>query len=233
MCMFLNVYNGLTFGDWYGFHVVSEQPTSCAIAECFCHWATQRYKEGFLLAFHSLFGYTHLPFYFCQISLLGEMSALLMFYHFLQSLQKMLSCVPLRFCCSSTLLTTTGDDCKGKQCVETRVVQSSSSPRVCRSHHVLGELWLATAYTGYLLSDQTRAYPHTLEINESSSTLQSLFYCTKQIKLCFLLLGWSPGSSVLWVGQKAGSAVRSVIRRMLSVLWLAAVSPGHHLPCFK
>eukprot|EP00063_Salmo_salar_P059864 XP_014034699.1 PREDICTED: SUN domain-containing protein 1-like isoform X11 [Salmo salar] len=73
------------------------------------------------------------------------------------------------------------DDCKGKQCVETRVVQSSSSPRVCRSHHVLGELWLATAYTG---------------------------------------------SSVLWVGQKAGSAVRSVIRRMLSVLWLAAVSPG-------
>ncbi|XP_014034699.2 SUN domain-containing protein 1 isoform X10 [Salmo salar] len=72
------------------------------------------------------------------------------------------------------------DDCKGKQCVETRVVQSSS-PRVCRSHHVLGELWLATAYTG---------------------------------------------SSVLWVGQKAGSAVRSVIRRMLSVLWLAAVSPG-------
>ncbi|XP_055746736.1 SUN domain-containing protein 1-like isoform X8 [Salvelinus fontinalis] len=34
------------------------------------------------------------------------------------------------------------------------------------------------------------------------------------------------GSSVLWVGQKAGSAVRSVTRRMLSVLWLAAVSPG-------
>ncbi|XP_070975345.1 SUN domain-containing protein 1-like isoform X11 [Oncorhynchus clarkii lewisi] len=34
------------------------------------------------------------------------------------------------------------------------------------------------------------------------------------------------GSSVLWAGQKAGSAVRSVMRRMLSVLWLAAVSPG-------
>ncbi|XP_029620289.1 SUN domain-containing protein 1 isoform X6 [Salmo trutta] len=34
------------------------------------------------------------------------------------------------------------------------------------------------------------------------------------------------GSSVLWVGQKAGSAVRSVTRRMLSVLWLASVSPG-------
>uniref|UniRef100_A0A673YEE7 SUN domain-containing protein 1-like n=1 Tax=Salmo trutta TaxID=8032 RepID=A0A673YEE7_SALTR len=33
-------------------------------------------------------------------------------------------------------------------------------------------------------------------------------------------------SSVLWVGQKAGSAVRSVTRRMLSVLWLASVSPG-------
>ncbi|XP_055746730.1 SUN domain-containing protein 1-like isoform X2 [Salvelinus fontinalis] len=73
------------------------------------------------------------------------------------------------------------DDCKGKQRVETCIVQSSSSSRVCRSHHVLGELWLATAYTG---------------------------------------------SSVLWVGQKAGSAVRSVTRRMLSVLWLAAVSPG-------
>ncbi|XP_029620285.1 SUN domain-containing protein 1 isoform X2 [Salmo trutta] len=72
------------------------------------------------------------------------------------------------------------DDCKGKQRVETRVVQSSSS-LVCRSHHVLGELWLATASTG---------------------------------------------SSVLWVGQKAGSAVRSVTRRMLSVLWLASVSPG-------
>ncbi|XP_021431515.2 SUN domain-containing protein 1 isoform X2 [Oncorhynchus mykiss] len=71
------------------------------------------------------------------------------------------------------------DDCKGKQRVETRIVQSSS--RVCRSHHVLGELWLATAYSG---------------------------------------------SSVLWAGQKAGSAVRSVMRRMLSVLWLAAVSPG-------
>ncbi|XP_064806934.1 SUN domain-containing protein 1-like isoform X3 [Oncorhynchus masou masou] len=71
------------------------------------------------------------------------------------------------------------DDCKGKQRVETRIVQSSS--RVCRSHHVLGELWLATAYSG---------------------------------------------SSVLWAGQKAGSAVRSVTRRMLSVLWLAAVSPG-------
>ncbi|XP_070975343.1 SUN domain-containing protein 1-like isoform X9 [Oncorhynchus clarkii lewisi] len=73
----------------------------------------------------------------------------------------------------------TGDDCKGKQRVETRIVQSSS--RVRRSHHVLGELWLATAYSG---------------------------------------------SSVLWAGQKAGSAVRSVMRRMLSVLWLAAVSPG-------
>nr|XP_046212611.1 SUN domain-containing protein 1-like isoform X5 [Oncorhynchus gorbuscha] len=71
------------------------------------------------------------------------------------------------------------DDCKGKQRVETRIVQSSS--RVCRSHHVLGELWLATAYSG---------------------------------------------SSVLWAGQKAGSAVRSAMRRMLSVLWLAAVSPG-------
>ncbi|XP_070975338.1 SUN domain-containing protein 1-like isoform X4 [Oncorhynchus clarkii lewisi] len=71
------------------------------------------------------------------------------------------------------------DDCKGKQRVETRIVQSSS--RVRRSHHVLGELWLATAYSG---------------------------------------------SSVLWAGQKAGSAVRSVMRRMLSVLWLAAVSPG-------
>ncbi|XP_035590583.2 SUN domain-containing protein 1-like isoform X3 [Oncorhynchus keta] len=70
------------------------------------------------------------------------------------------------------------DDCKGKQRVETRIVQSSS--RVCRSHHVLGELWLATAYSG---------------------------------------------SSVLWAGQKAGSAVRSAMR-MLSVLWLAAVSPG-------
>uniref|UniRef100_A0A4W5MBD2 SUN domain-containing protein n=1 Tax=Hucho hucho TaxID=62062 RepID=A0A4W5MBD2_9TELE len=70
------------------------------------------------------------------------------------------------------------DDCKGKQRVETRIVQSS---RVCQSHHVLGELWLATAYTG---------------------------------------------SSVLWVGLKAGSAVRSVTRRMLSVLWLAAMSPG-------
>nr|XP_046212618.1 SUN domain-containing protein 1-like isoform X11 [Oncorhynchus gorbuscha] len=34
------------------------------------------------------------------------------------------------------------------------------------------------------------------------------------------------GSSVLWAGQKAGSAVRSAMRRMLSVLWLAAVSPG-------
>ncbi|XP_071266269.1 SUN domain-containing protein 1-like isoform X18 [Salvelinus alpinus] len=34
------------------------------------------------------------------------------------------------------------------------------------------------------------------------------------------------GSSVLGVGQKASSAVRSVTRRMLSVLWLAAVSPG-------
>uniref|UniRef100_A0A8C8GSL4 SUN domain-containing protein n=1 Tax=Oncorhynchus tshawytscha TaxID=74940 RepID=A0A8C8GSL4_ONCTS len=34
------------------------------------------------------------------------------------------------------------------------------------------------------------------------------------------------GSRVLWAGQKAGSAVRSVMRRMLSVLWLAAVSPG-------
>nr|XP_046212616.1 SUN domain-containing protein 1-like isoform X9 [Oncorhynchus gorbuscha] len=33
-------------------------------------------------------------------------------------------------------------------------------------------------------------------------------------------------SSVLWAGQKAGSAVRSAMRRMLSVLWLAAVSPG-------
>ncbi|KAM9412086.1 SUN domain-containing protein 1-like isoform 17-T30 [Salvelinus alpinus] len=33
-------------------------------------------------------------------------------------------------------------------------------------------------------------------------------------------------SSVLGVGQKASSAVRSVTRRMLSVLWLAAVSPG-------
>ncbi|XP_035590591.2 SUN domain-containing protein 1-like isoform X9 [Oncorhynchus keta] len=33
------------------------------------------------------------------------------------------------------------------------------------------------------------------------------------------------GSSVLWAGQKAGSAVRSAMR-MLSVLWLAAVSPG-------
>ncbi|XP_038831041.1 SUN domain-containing protein 1-like isoform X3 [Salvelinus namaycush] len=74
------------------------------------------------------------------------------------------------------------DDCKGKQRVETCIVSSSSSSsRVCRSHHVLGELWLATAYTG---------------------------------------------SSVLWVGQKAGSAVRSVTRRMLSVLWLAAMSPG-------
>ncbi|XP_024243428.1 SUN domain-containing protein 1 isoform X2 [Oncorhynchus tshawytscha] len=71
------------------------------------------------------------------------------------------------------------DDCKGKQRVETRIVQSSS--RVCRSHHVLGELWLATTYSG---------------------------------------------SRVLWAGQKAGSAVRSVMRRMLSVLWLAAVSPG-------
>ncbi|XP_064806938.1 SUN domain-containing protein 1-like isoform X6 [Oncorhynchus masou masou] len=107
------------------------------------------------------------------------------------------------------------DDCKGKQRVETRIVQSSS--RVCRSHHVLGELWLATAYSGYLLSDQTLAYPHTLEMNESSSTF---------LVPCFLLLGWSPGSSVLWAGQKAGSAVRSVTRRMLSVLWLAAVSPG-------
>ncbi|KAM9412084.1 SUN domain-containing protein 1-like isoform 15-T27 [Salvelinus alpinus] len=73
------------------------------------------------------------------------------------------------------------DDCKGKQRVETCIVSSSSSSsRVCRSH-VLGELWLATAYTG---------------------------------------------SSVLGVGQKASSAVRSVTRRMLSVLWLAAVSPG-------
>ncbi|XP_029540448.1 SUN domain-containing protein 1-like isoform X3 [Oncorhynchus nerka] len=107
------------------------------------------------------------------------------------------------------------DDCKGKQRVETRIVQSSS--RVCRSHHVLGELWLATAYSGYLLSDQTLAYPHTLEMNESSSTF---------LVPCFLLLGWSPGSSVLWAGQKAGSAVRSAMRRMLSVLWLAAVSPG-------
>ncbi|XP_035590585.2 SUN domain-containing protein 1-like isoform X5 [Oncorhynchus keta] len=106
------------------------------------------------------------------------------------------------------------DDCKGKQRVETRIVQSSS--RVCRSHHVLGELWLATAYSGYLLSDQTLAYPHTLEMNESSSTF---------LVPCFLLLGWSPGSSVLWAGQKAGSAVRSAMR-MLSVLWLAAVSPG-------
>ncbi|XP_031661192.1 SUN domain-containing protein 1 isoform X18 [Oncorhynchus kisutch] len=34
------------------------------------------------------------------------------------------------------------------------------------------------------------------------------------------------GSSVLWAGQKAGSAVRAVMRRMLSVIWLAAVSPG-------
>ncbi|XP_071266255.1 SUN domain-containing protein 1-like isoform X8 [Salvelinus alpinus] len=109
------------------------------------------------------------------------------------------------------------DDCKGKQRVETCIVSSSSSSsRVCRSH-VLGELWLATAYTGYLLSDQTLAYPHTLEMNESSSTFFSP---------CFLLLGWSPGSSVLGVGQKASSAVRSVTRRMLSVLWLAAVSPG-------
>ena len=126
------------------------------------------------------------------------------------------------FCCSSTLLTITGDDCKGKQRVETRIVQSSS--RVCRSHHVLGELWLATAYSGYLLSDQTLAYPHTLQMNESSSTF---------LVPCFLLLGWAPGSSVLWAGQKAGLAVRSVMRRMLSVLWLAAVSPGHHFTMFQ
>ncbi|XP_041714084.1 SUN domain-containing protein 1 isoform X5 [Coregonus clupeaformis] len=75
------------------------------------------------------------------------------------------------------------DDCKGKQHVKAHIVSSSSSSSswACRSHHALGALWLATAYTG---------------------------------------------SSVLWVGQKAGSAVRSVTRRMMSVLWLAAMSPG-------
>ncbi|XP_036802177.1 SUN domain-containing protein 1 isoform X6 [Oncorhynchus mykiss] len=34
------------------------------------------------------------------------------------------------------------------------------------------------------------------------------------------------GSSVLWVGQEAGSAVWAVMRRMLSVPWLAVRSPG-------
>ncbi|XP_041700924.2 SUN domain-containing protein 1 isoform X2 [Coregonus clupeaformis] len=71
------------------------------------------------------------------------------------------------------------DDCKGKRHAVTHATYTSSW--ASRSHHVLGALWLATAYTG---------------------------------------------SSMLWVGQEAGSAVWAVTRRMLSVLWLADRSPG-------
>uniref|UniRef100_A0A674BM40 SUN domain-containing protein n=1 Tax=Salmo trutta TaxID=8032 RepID=A0A674BM40_SALTR len=84
-------------------------------------------------------------------------------------------------CCSPTLLMLIGDDCKRKQHTETHATYTTWASW---SHHVLGALWLAAVYTGYLLIH------------------------------------------VLWVGQEAGSAVWAVMRRMLSVPWLAVRSPG-------
>ncbi|XP_070975342.1 SUN domain-containing protein 1-like isoform X8 [Oncorhynchus clarkii lewisi] len=60
----------------------------------------------------------------------------------------------------------------------------------------------------------------------AAASVASVFSLLLQSVLLLRSRKEGTGSSVLWAGQKAGSAVRSVMRRMLSVLWLAAVSPG-------